>query len=191
MYPYWDLNNQDSSNAEFVFGYLCHYGHGVPQDYVQAAQYYQRAVVHGHREAPNNLAVLYQQGLGVPKDAAKASEHDAHQWLTVRPNGSVRFTPLETPVIVNVALVGGGGTVWPPPPQPLAYSKPNSSAASADATTRPRGLPARPERRISIAAKIKSSANTKYDTGHAGARGIRSGGVSIALEVLLTVTTKA
>jgi TPR repeat protein len=65
---------QDSSHAEFVLGYLCHHGHGVPQDYVQAAHYYQRAVLHGHRVAPNNLAVLYQQGLGVPKDAAKAVE---------------------------------------------------------------------------------------------------------------------
>ena len=65
---------QDNPHAEFVFGYLCHHGHGVPQDYVQAAQYYQRAVVHGHRIASNNLAVLYQLGLGVPKDAAKAIE---------------------------------------------------------------------------------------------------------------------
>src|SRR5215469_13422368 len=65
---------QSSSHAEFVLGYLYHHGHGVPQDYAQAAQYYQRAILHGHRIAPNNLAVLYQHGFGVPKNPAKALE---------------------------------------------------------------------------------------------------------------------
>src|SRR5215469_13684270 len=65
---------QNSSHAEFVLGYLYHHGHGVPQDYEQAAQYYQRAILHGHRIAPNNLAVLYQHGFGVPKNPAKALE---------------------------------------------------------------------------------------------------------------------
>src|SRR5215469_4292228 len=63
-----------NAHAEFVLGYLYHHGHGVPRDYAQAAQYYQRAVLDGHDIAPNNLGVLYQHGFGVSKNPARALE---------------------------------------------------------------------------------------------------------------------
>src|SRR4029077_14530540 len=39
-------------------------------------------------------------------DERQFAQGSARQRLTVRPKGSVRFTPLEAPVIVSVALVG-------------------------------------------------------------------------------------
>jgi uncharacterized protein len=47
-------------------------GKGVPQDYAEAAKWYQRSIDSGGYWAQYGLAVLYEQGLGVPKDTNKA-----------------------------------------------------------------------------------------------------------------------
>jgi Sel1 repeat len=58
-------------------------GKGVPQDYAEAARWYQKAVdtkdIHGDetlfgRAAKRSLGLLYVYGLGVPRDRAKARE---------------------------------------------------------------------------------------------------------------------
>ena len=48
------------------------HGLGVPQDYMQAAYWYQRAAESGDEFAPDNLGRLYEEGLGVPQDSALA-----------------------------------------------------------------------------------------------------------------------
>lgn len=47
-------------------------GKGVPQDFAQAATWYQRAAMHGHATAQYRLGALYERGLGVPADVARA-----------------------------------------------------------------------------------------------------------------------
>jgi hypothetical protein len=48
-------------------------GHGVPQDYAQAAIWYRKAAEQGLALAQSNLGVLYEEGRGVPKDYAQAA----------------------------------------------------------------------------------------------------------------------
>ena len=47
-------------------------GDGVPQDYVEAAKWYDMAANSGDAIAQNSLGSLYQEGLGVAKDLAQA-----------------------------------------------------------------------------------------------------------------------
>jgi FimV-like protein len=47
---------------------LYYTGHGVSQDYLAAARWYQRAARRGHGDAQSNLAALYINGYGVPQD---------------------------------------------------------------------------------------------------------------------------
>jgi TPR repeat protein len=47
------------------------HGFGVPQDYVQAVEWYQKAAEHGFAEAENNLAVSYLHGWGVSQDLSQ------------------------------------------------------------------------------------------------------------------------
>jgi TPR repeat protein len=51
-------------------------GNGVPQDYVAALAWYQRAVENGSTKAMNNIATLYFHGLGVPQ-----SYEETVKWL--------------------------------------------------------------------------------------------------------------
>ena len=48
-------------------------GQGVPQDYAEAAQWYQLAADQGFTEAQYNLGVTYDEGEGVPQDDAEAA----------------------------------------------------------------------------------------------------------------------
>lgn len=54
--------------AQFHLGQLYANGQGVPQDYVQARQWYEKAALQGDASAQLNLGVLYENGSGVPKD---------------------------------------------------------------------------------------------------------------------------
>jgi hypothetical protein len=53
-------------------------GQGVPQDYKQALQWYQRAAEQGHASAQYNLGVMYVKGKGVPKDYVLA-----YMWINL------------------------------------------------------------------------------------------------------------
>jgi len=57
---------RDEPHAEVVLGYLYEHGRGVTRDYAKAAANYQAAALHEDHLAENNLAFLYQRGLGVP-----------------------------------------------------------------------------------------------------------------------------
>jgi uncharacterized protein YdaT len=49
-------------------------GHGVPQDYAKAREWYEKAAEAGAAQAMTNLGVIYENGQGVPQDYAKARE---------------------------------------------------------------------------------------------------------------------
>ena len=64
------------ATAQFELGALYYLGQGVPQDYAQAAVWWERAATQDHVDAQFNLGALYGDGTVVPKDTAKA-----RQWL--------------------------------------------------------------------------------------------------------------
>ena len=57
-------------------------GHGLPQDYTQAAIWYRKAAEQGGAEAQFNLGLLFDNGHGVPKDYA-----EAYFWLDLAASG--------------------------------------------------------------------------------------------------------
>ena len=49
-------------------------GEGVPQDYVEAAQWYRLAAEQGFAAAQGRLGVMYSNGKGVPQDYVEAAK---------------------------------------------------------------------------------------------------------------------
>src|SRR5262245_19700455 len=68
------LAQQGDVRAQFLLGALYAQGHGVPQDYNTAAQWFRQAAEQGHVAAQYNLGVRYHEGRGVPRDPSKAVE---------------------------------------------------------------------------------------------------------------------
>ena len=62
------LAEQGNADAQFNLGLLYANGQGVPQDYVQARQWYEKAAIQGDASAQLNLGVIYGNGKGVPED---------------------------------------------------------------------------------------------------------------------------
>ena len=54
-------------------GAIYEHGLGVPQDYLQAADWYRKAAEKGFAEAQYGLGFLYLNGYGVPKDFNQAT----------------------------------------------------------------------------------------------------------------------
>jgi len=67
-------SEQDSAAAQTNRGLQYYNGQGVPQDYVQARQWYEKAAAQGNASAQNNLGVLYAEGQGVPQDYVQARQ---------------------------------------------------------------------------------------------------------------------
>jgi uncharacterized protein len=49
-------------------GHFYDYGHGVSQDYKEAAKWYRLAAIQGYPEGQLSVGMLYRQGRGVPED---------------------------------------------------------------------------------------------------------------------------
>ncbi len=60
------------ANAQLEIAARYAEGKGVPQDFEQAAVWYQRAAAHGHATAQYRLGALYERGVGVQADPARA-----------------------------------------------------------------------------------------------------------------------
>ena len=69
---YRPLAEQGDALAQYNLGVLYRKGRGVPQDDVQARQWYEKAAVQGQAKAQYNLGTLYFNGEGVPKDYQQA-----------------------------------------------------------------------------------------------------------------------
>jgi uncharacterized protein len=66
------LAEQGDALAQYNLGVLYRKGRGVPQDDVQARQWYEKAAAKGQAKAQYNLGILYFNGEGVPKDYQQA-----------------------------------------------------------------------------------------------------------------------
>ena len=60
--------------AQLDLGVMYYNGKGVPQDYVKAIEWYEKAADQESADAQMNLGYIYQQGLGVRQDKMKALE---------------------------------------------------------------------------------------------------------------------
>ena len=55
--------------------WMYRHGKGVKRDYRKALYWYRKSHAAGRREALNNLAVMYFNGWGVPKDKRRAAAY--------------------------------------------------------------------------------------------------------------------
>src|SRR5208337_3329426 len=65
-------NNGDAA-AQTYLGTLYDFGHGVPQNYEQAALWYRKAADQGDAKAQTYLGILYDFGHGVPQNYEQAA----------------------------------------------------------------------------------------------------------------------
>ena len=68
----YESADQGNSSAMASLGTLFHLGMGVPQDDVEALDWYRRAADLGQADAMNNVGTLYLTGRGTPQDYAEA-----------------------------------------------------------------------------------------------------------------------
>jgi len=68
------LAAKGNADAQVNMGFLYARGHGVPQDYKEAANWYRKAAEQGQADAQFNLGSLYYDGLGLARDLKKAAE---------------------------------------------------------------------------------------------------------------------
>jgi len=66
--------SEQNANTQYNRGVLYHNGQGVPQDYVQARQWYEKSAAQGNAHAQANLGALYHGGQGVQQDYALARQ---------------------------------------------------------------------------------------------------------------------
>jgi TPR repeat protein len=66
-------DREDSTSMRNI-GFLYRHGHGVPQDYVKAREWYEKAADKGSAGALRDLGRLYANGQGVTQDYVKARE---------------------------------------------------------------------------------------------------------------------
>jgi len=64
--------------AQTQIGFMYETGHGLPQDYMLAVAWYQRAAEQGYPRAQHLLGMMYERGQGVAEDYVTA-----HKWLNL------------------------------------------------------------------------------------------------------------
>ena len=62
------LAEQGNAHAQFELGLMYEAGRSVPQNYVEAAKWYRKASMQGHTGAQSNLAGIYAEGKGLPRE---------------------------------------------------------------------------------------------------------------------------
>ncbi|PPR62998.1 MAG: hypothetical protein CFH10_00659 [Alphaproteobacteria bacterium MarineAlpha4_Bin2] len=80
-----ELAEENNAEALFWLGLISQNGQGASQDFIRAAELYQRSAWLGNGDAQNNLGLLYRDGKGLPKDGALALA-----WFTVASEGKHR-----------------------------------------------------------------------------------------------------
>ena len=81
--------NKGDAVAQVWLGLRYEKGHGVPQDYDQARQWYEKAAAQGDALAQFQLGYLYAQGHGVPQDYVQAVKW--YEKAASQGNGSAQF----------------------------------------------------------------------------------------------------
>ena len=72
------LADKGDAPSQFNLGLLYVDGHGVPQDYAEAAKWFERAAQQDYVKAQLNLGALYGSGKGVKRDYVQA-----YKWLNI------------------------------------------------------------------------------------------------------------
>ena len=72
------LAEQGDTNAQFQLGLMAHLGHGIPQNFLVARKWYERAAKIGEVRSQNNLGIIYRDGLGILPDAVRA-----YKWFSL------------------------------------------------------------------------------------------------------------
>ncbi len=72
------LAERGDARAQTRLGFMLATGRGVPQNFIEAAYWYQRAAEQGDPDAQYLLGVCYDFGKGVPEDWVQA-----HKWLNL------------------------------------------------------------------------------------------------------------
>ena len=75
----WEpLAQAGGSAAQFNLGLLYYDGHGVPQDFAEAASWFKKSADRGYVKAQHNLGAMYAVGKGVKRDYVRA-----YKWLSL------------------------------------------------------------------------------------------------------------
>ena len=72
------LAKKDNAEAQFQLGLMAHLGRGIPQNFLEAQKWYERAAKAGEVQSQNNLGVIYRDGLGTPVDTVVA-----YKWFSL------------------------------------------------------------------------------------------------------------
>ena len=72
------LAEKGDTNAQFQLGLMAHLGHGIPQNFLVARKWYERAAKNGEVRSQNNLGIIYRDGLGILPDAVRA-----YKWFSL------------------------------------------------------------------------------------------------------------
>lgn len=76
------LGEAGDSNMQVIVGNIYDYGQGIPQDDVQALQWYLMAAERGNPKGQYQAGVLYYRSQGVPQDLI-----ESYRWLTLAAEG--------------------------------------------------------------------------------------------------------
>jgi TPR repeat protein len=71
------------ASAQYNLGYAYEKGKGAPQDYAQAADWYEKAALQGYAAAQGALGILYEHNQGIPQDYG-----EAYFWLDLAAQAS-------------------------------------------------------------------------------------------------------
>ena len=66
------LAEQGLPKAQVNLGLMYYYGHGVPQNDIEAEKWFRKAADQGDAFAQHNLGVMYAHGWGLPQDLVEA-----------------------------------------------------------------------------------------------------------------------
>ncbi|MCB1130488.1 MAG: SEL1-like repeat protein [Verrucomicrobiae bacterium] len=69
-----DPENPTNPDSQILLGYRYYKGHGVPQDYGEAARWYRKAADQGHSTAQLALGDMYFEGHGFDRNLAEAAK---------------------------------------------------------------------------------------------------------------------
>ncbi len=72
------LAEQGNADAQYNLGLMYDKGYGVPQNYVQTRQWYEKAAAQGLADAQFSLGVLHRKGHSVAQDFVQA-----HMWFNL------------------------------------------------------------------------------------------------------------
>ncbi len=96
--PVMAAAKQGDARAQIIVGMMYHDGHGVPQDYLQAMEWYLKAANQGHADGNNKVGYLYHEGEGVNQDY-----HQAMEWYQKAANQGFETAKKDLVIVYKLA----------------------------------------------------------------------------------------